>query len=118
MRSALAVWLAAAALVAAATPGRADPAAGQAVFETKECATCHYTEGPAREKTIEDQVFYLCCTDRTLQCAGNKFTTGTHKRNIHFLHTLLFRQEVLFCLSTQVCQQMPSFRIKLARTSA
>ncbi len=55
MRSALAVGLAAAALVAAATPGRADPAAGQAVFEAKECAACHYTEGPAREKTIEDQ---------------------------------------------------------------
>ena len=55
MRPAIGIWLATAALIVAATPGRADPAAGKSIFEAKECAACHYTVGPAKEKTIEDQ---------------------------------------------------------------
>ena len=70
MRSALVAGLAAAALVVTATPGRADPAAGQAIFEAKECAACHYAEGPAREKTIEDQ---LAKKGPELWYAGSKF---------------------------------------------
>lgn len=48
----------------------ADPAAGQAVFEAKDCVTCHYTDGPAKEKTIEDQ---LAKTGPELWYAGDKF---------------------------------------------
>ncbi|MHA1552929.1 MAG: c-type cytochrome, partial [Alphaproteobacteria bacterium] len=70
MRSALAAWLAAAALVVVSTPGMADPAAGQSVFEAQECGACHYTEGPAREKTIDDQ---LAKKGPELWYAGSKF---------------------------------------------
>ena len=55
MRLALTATLATAALLLAATPGRADPAAGAKVFTAKKCNECHYTKGPAREKTIADQ---------------------------------------------------------------
>ncbi len=48
----------------------ADAAAGKEVFEAKGCADCHYTEGPAREKTIEDQ---LTKTGPELWYAGDKF---------------------------------------------
>ncbi len=62
--------LAAAVLVLAAAPGRADPAAGKQVFEAKGCGGCHYTEGPAREKTIADQ---LAKKGPELWYAGSKF---------------------------------------------
>ena len=53
-----------------AASGRADPAAGARLFEAKGCAGCHYTEGPAREKSIEDQ---LAKTGPELWYAGSKF---------------------------------------------
>lgn len=33
---------------------QADAAAGKAAFQSNNCAGCHYTDGPAREKTIDD----------------------------------------------------------------
>ncbi|MDP6350849.1 MAG: c-type cytochrome [Alphaproteobacteria bacterium] len=53
-----------------AAPGRADPAAGQAAFDGNGCADCHYTEGPARELTIADQ---LAKKGPELWYAGSKF---------------------------------------------
>ncbi|HSG95758.1 MAG TPA: c-type cytochrome [Afifellaceae bacterium] len=70
MRSALALWLAAAALVAAPTPGQADPAAGKEIFDAKGCVACHYTDGPAKEKTIADQ---MAKQGPELWYAGSKF---------------------------------------------
>jgi mono/diheme cytochrome c family protein len=70
MRPLLITILSAAFMVAAASEGLADPAAGQAVFEAKGCADCHYTEGPAREKTIDDQ---LAKKGPELWYAGSKF---------------------------------------------
>ena len=32
----------------------ADAAAGKAAFEANKCTQCHYTDGPAKEKTIDD----------------------------------------------------------------
>ncbi|MDA1100303.1 MAG: c-type cytochrome [Proteobacteria bacterium] len=45
-------------------------AAGKDVFEAKGCGGCHYTEGPAREKTIDDQ---LAKKGPELWYAGSKF---------------------------------------------
>ncbi len=56
--------------LASVTAGGAAPAEGQAVFEASGCAACHYTEGPAREKTIADQ---LAKTGPELWYAGDKF---------------------------------------------
>jgi mono/diheme cytochrome c family protein len=70
MRPLLITILSAAFMVAAASEGLADLAAGQAVFEAKGCADCHYTEGPAREKTIDDQ---LAKKGPELWYAGSKF---------------------------------------------
>ncbi len=67
MRQKLATVTGAACLLAMATASNAD---GQAVFEAKECVACHYTEGPAREKTIEDQKAKL---GPELWYAGDKF---------------------------------------------
>ena len=57
-------------LFALSSAGQADTAAGQAAFEANDCVSCHYTEGPAREKTIEDQ---LAKTGPELWYAGDKF---------------------------------------------
>ena len=70
MRLASIVLLGMAACAVAATPSRADPAAGQAAFDGNGCAECHYTEGPAREKTIADQ---LAKKGPELWYAGSKF---------------------------------------------
>lgn len=59
-----AIWLATAAL---ATAG---PDEGKAVFAAQGCGGCHYTEGPAREATIDDQ---LAKTGPELWYAGDKF---------------------------------------------
>ncbi len=61
-----------AALVLAASPGQADPAAGEKVFNANACTECHYTQGPAREKTIADQ---LAKKGPELWYAGSKFQT-------------------------------------------
>ncbi len=60
----------AAALALAATPGKADPAAGKAVFDAGKCGECHQTTGPAKEKTIADQ---LAKKGPELWYAGSKF---------------------------------------------
>lgn len=57
-------------MVAGASSGAADPAAGKAAFAAKGCTDCHYTEGPAREKTIDDQ---LAKKGPELWYAGSKF---------------------------------------------
>ncbi len=54
-------------LAAASSPGSA---AGDAVFEAKGCGACHYTDGPAKEKTIDDQ---LAKKGPELWYAGSKF---------------------------------------------
>ena len=48
----------------------ADAAGGKAAFEKQGCVDCHYTQGPAREKTIEDQ---LAKKGPELWYAGSKF---------------------------------------------
>lgn len=48
----------------------ADPAAGEGVFKANNCGDCHYTQGPAREKTIADQ---LAKQGPELWYAGSKF---------------------------------------------
>ncbi len=53
-----------------ATAAWADAAAGKGVFEAKGCADCHYTDGPAKEKTIDDQ---LAKKGPELWYAGSKF---------------------------------------------
>jgi cytochrome c2 len=70
MRLAVKALLGAAALVMASAPGRADPAAGEKIFQTKKCTECHYTQGPAREKSIADQ---LAKKGPELWYAGSKF---------------------------------------------
>ncbi len=53
-----------------ANTATADPAAGEGVFNASNCADCHYTQGPAREKTISDQ---LAKQGPELWYAGSKF---------------------------------------------
>ena len=53
-----------------ATTVSADPATGEGVFNASNCADCHYTQGPAREKTISDQ---LAKQGPELWYAGSKF---------------------------------------------
>jgi mono/diheme cytochrome c family protein len=62
--------LSAAFMVATASSGSAEPAAGKTAFDAKGCNGCHYTEGPAREKTIDDQ---LAKKGPELWYAGSKF---------------------------------------------
>jgi mono/diheme cytochrome c family protein len=57
-------------LAVAATASRADPAAGEQVFTGNKCNDCHYTQGPATEKTIADQ---LAKKGPELWYAGSKF---------------------------------------------
>lgn len=70
MKRVMGMVLAAGALLVAAGPAWADAAAGGKVFEAKGCADCHYTKGPAREKTIADQ---LAKKGPELWYAGSKF---------------------------------------------
>ncbi|MBT4934111.1 MAG: cytochrome c [Rhodospirillaceae bacterium] len=48
----------------------ADAAAGKATFEANKCTDCHYTDGPAKEKTIDD---VLAKKGPELWYAGSKF---------------------------------------------
>ncbi len=57
-------------LAVVATPGRADPVAGEQLFTGNKCNDCHYTQGPAAEKTIADQ---LAKKGPELWYAGSKF---------------------------------------------
>jgi mono/diheme cytochrome c family protein len=67
MKPLLTMVLSAVFLATAASPGSA---AGDAIFETKGCGGCHYTDGPAKEKTIDDQ---LAKKGPELWYAGSKF---------------------------------------------
>ena len=49
---------------------QADAGAGKAAFEAKKCTGCHYTDGPAKEKSIADQ---LAKKGPELWYAGSKF---------------------------------------------
>jgi mono/diheme cytochrome c family protein len=51
-------------------PARAEVAAGKQAFEANKCAACHYTKGPAKEKSIADQ---LAKKGPELWYAGSKF---------------------------------------------
>ena len=70
MRRTLISFVSVALMTAAATPGRADPAAGEQAFTANKCNDCHYTRGPATEKTIADQ---LAKKGPELWYAGSKF---------------------------------------------
>ncbi|MBT3787782.1 MAG: cytochrome c [Alphaproteobacteria bacterium] len=70
MKALLTMTFGAAILVATTGQALADAAAGKAVFDAKGCADCHYTEGPAREKIIDDQ---LAKKGPELWYAGSKF---------------------------------------------
>jgi mono/diheme cytochrome c family protein len=48
--------LAAGLMALASGAALADAAAGAKLFQAKKCQDCHYTDGPAREKTIADQL--------------------------------------------------------------
>ncbi len=48
----------------------ADAASGADIFQANDCQTCHYTDGPAKEKTIDDQ---LAKKGPELWYAGSKF---------------------------------------------
>ena len=70
MRLLLITAVGAALVLATAAPAWADPAAGKAAFAAKGCNECHYTDGPAKEKTIDDQ---LAKKGPELWYAGSKF---------------------------------------------
>ncbi len=70
MRLTLTMFLGAAFVLMTAAGVRADAAAGKAAFEGKGCADCHYTDGPAKEKTIADK---LAMKGPELWYAGDKF---------------------------------------------
>ena len=55
MRLASTISLAAAVLFAASA-GQANASAGEKLFTDNNCNGCHYTQGPAQEKTIDDQL--------------------------------------------------------------
>ena len=56
--------------VLAMPSAQADAAAGKAAFEANKCVECHYTDGPAKEKTIDD---VLGKKGQELWYAGSKF---------------------------------------------
>ena len=70
MKLAIIVPLGATLLLMAGALSWADPAAGKKVFQAKKCQQCHYTDGPAKEKSIADQ---LAKKGPELWYAGSKF---------------------------------------------
>jgi len=60
-------------LSASVAPALAGVVEGKKAFEAKKCAQCHQVEGPAREKTIKDQ---LAKKGPELWYAGSKFAPG------------------------------------------
>jgi mono/diheme cytochrome c family protein len=70
MRRTVSILLGTALLVLISLPGRADPTSGAKIFKAKACQACHYTDGPAKEKTIADQ---LAKKGPELWYAGSKF---------------------------------------------
>ncbi len=69
-RSATATLLAAMVLALASGTAGADAGAGEEAFKAQDCVACHYTDGPAKEKTIDDQ---LAKKGPELWYAGSKF---------------------------------------------
>lgn len=57
-------------LTASSIPALAGATEGKKAFEAKKCGQCHQSEGPAREKTIKDQ---LAKKGPELWYAGSKF---------------------------------------------
>jgi len=57
-------------LAMAAFSGQAGAASGEQIFQDQKCTECHYTQGPAREKTIADK---LAMKGPELWYAGDKF---------------------------------------------
>ncbi|MDP6342762.1 MAG: c-type cytochrome, partial [Alphaproteobacteria bacterium] len=70
MKAALRLGMALAFLALPTFSAQADPAAGEKIFNDGKCTDCHYTKGPAREKTIADQ---LAKKGPELWYAGSKF---------------------------------------------
>lgn len=70
MKFAAAACFAAVLAVTGSISAQADPAAGEKIFGAKKCTACHYTNGPAKEKTIADQ---LAKKGPELWYAGSKF---------------------------------------------
>ncbi|MCZ7562855.1 MAG: c-type cytochrome [Burkholderiales bacterium] len=70
MRRTTTLWMTAGALALASGAAWADAAAGAKVFQAKKCTDCHYTDGPAREKSLADQ---LAKKGPELWYAGSKF---------------------------------------------
>lgn len=70
MRSLVAVLSLFVLILMANNNSRADAAAGKKIFNAKKCGGCHYTSGPAKEKTIADQ---LKKKGPELWYAGSKF---------------------------------------------
>lgn len=64
-----AVVVSLAAVALSVVPASAQAAGGDAIFK-KNCASCHYTDGPAKEKSIADQ---LAKKGPELWYAGSKF---------------------------------------------
>ena len=69
-RLAVTALLGAFALALAPGAARADAAAGGEAFKANGCGDCHYTDGPAKETTIDDQ---LAKKGPELWYAGSKF---------------------------------------------
>ena len=65
----LSITVSLAAIVLAVTAGNSHAAGGSVIFK-KNCSSCHYTDGPAKEKTIADQ---LAKKGPELWYAGSKF---------------------------------------------
>ncbi len=57
-------------LAVSAVPSLGNAAGGEQLFQDKGCADCHYTQGPAREKTIADK---QAMKGPELWYAGDKF---------------------------------------------
>lgn len=70
MRRTVSILLGTALVALVSLPGHADPASGAKIFKAKSCQSCHYTNGPAKEKTIADQ---LVKKGPELWYAGSKF---------------------------------------------
>lgn len=70
MNKLFAIFFGVALATTAIAPAQADPAAGEKAFKAAKCEGCHYTTGPAREKTIADK---LAMKGPELWYAGSKF---------------------------------------------
>ena len=70
MKLMIAIFAGALVGAAVSAPAGASPADGKKVFEGQKCNACHYTDGPAKEKSIADQ---LAKKGPELWYGGSKF---------------------------------------------